>query len=462
VVWTSLGQDGSQEGIYGRFLDANGAIPSDSYEFRVNTTTISKQIHPVVASDGGSRFLAAWSSFTGARSGLDLFAQRYASSDYLAIQSTTNYSAPPIDPYPSDEGSIGGPTLPSAPGDSHSTPTFTNGLASVSGGYSGLFYDRTNGVTLGSAGYFAAATTTKGGYSAKVSFGGKTYTISGGFNNAGHATAQISRGVAHPLTIQLQLADAAGGEQLRGTLSDGNWTSDLLANRVVFNKGLNPAALAGTYVMRLPGDTQSAVSPGGDSFGSVKVDASGNIVWSGSLSDGTKVTQKSALSAQGTWPLYVSLYGGKGCVMGWLQLTNNGLNGSVVWLKSATASKYYPAGFTNQLEAAGVPYQSAPVGTRLLDLSGGTGSLILSGGGLSSPESTSLSLDSKNKVTDLSGRKLSLILTPASGLFHGSVLNAETGKPITFQGALFPDWNVGLGYFLTPNQSGQVYLAPAQ
>ena len=460
AVWTSLGQDGSQEGVYGRFLDANGAISSD--EFRVNTTTISKQIHPVVASDGGSRFLAAWSSFTGASSGLDLFAQRYASSDYLAVQSTTNYSAPPIDPYPSDEGSIGGPTLPPAPGDSHSTPTFTNSLAAVSGAYAGLFYDRTNGVTLGSAGYFAVAMTARGSYSARVSFGGRTYSISGGFNNAGHATAQISRGVAHPLTIQLQLADAASGEQLRGTLSDGNWTSDLLANRLVFNKALNPAAIAGTYVMRLPGDTQSATSPGGDSFGSVKVDASGNIVWSGSLSDGTKVTQKSALSAQGTWPLYVSLYGGKGCVMGWLQFTNNGLNGSVVWLKSASASKYYPGGFTNQLEASGIPYQSAPVGTRLLDLSDGTGSLLLTGGGLSSPASTSLKLDSNNKVTDLSGHKLTLSLAPTSGLFHGSVLNPDTGKPITFQGALFPDWNVGLGYFLTPNQSGQVYLAPAQ
>lgn len=459
VVWTSLAQDGSQEGVYGRFLDANGAISSD--EFRVNTTTISKQIHPVVASDGGSRFLAAWSSFTGTGSGLDLFAQRYASSDFLAIQSTTNYAAPLIDPYPSDEGSIGGPTLPPAPGDSHAT-TFTNSLASVSGAYSGLFYDRTNGVTLGSAGYFAAAMTTRGTYSAKVSFGGKTYTISGGFNNAGHATAQISRGAAHPLTVQLQLADVAGGEQLRGTLSDGNWTADLLGNRSIFNKALNPAALAGTYVMRLPGDTQSATSPGGDSFGSVKVDASGNIVWSGSLSDGTKVTQKSAVSAQGTWPLYVSLYGGKGCVMGWLQFTNNGLNGSVVWLKSPGASKYYPAGFTNQLEASGIPYRASPVGARSLDLSSGAGSLILTGGGLSSAESTSLTLDSKNKVTDLSGHKLSLSLTPSSGLFHGSVLNPDTGKPITFQGALFPDWNVGLGYFLTPNQSGQVYLAPAQ
>lgn len=459
VVWTSLGQDGSQEGIYGRSLDASGAVSSD--EFRVNTITISKQVHPVVASDGNARFLAAWSSFAGASSGLDLFAQRYASSDYLAVQSTTNYAAPPVDPYPSD-GGIGGPILPPVTGNTNAS-TFTNSLASVSGSYSGLFYDKTNGVNLASAGYFSAVTTTSGGYSAKLSFGGHTYSVSGAFNNAGHATAFISRGVPRPLTLQLQLADATGGEQLRGTVADGRWTSDLVANRLVYSKTLNPAVVADNYVMRLPGDAQSATSPGGDSFGSVKVDASGNVVWSGSLSDGTKVTQKSTLSAQGTWPLYVSLYGGKGCVMGWIQFTNNALNGSVVWLKSGgVPGRYYSGGFTNQLEASGIPYKSPSVGTRLLDLNEGTGNLILTGGGLASPASTSLKLDLNNKATDLSGHRLSLSLIPTSGLFHGSVLNPDTGKPVTFQGALFPDWNVGLGYFLTPNQSGQVYLAPAQ
>jgi len=460
AVWTSLAQDGSQEGVYGRFLDGTGAISSD--EFRVNSTTVSKQIHPVVASDGNARFLAAWSSFSGASSGLDLFAQKYAAPDYLTLQSTTNYSAPVMDPYPSDAGSIGGGTLPPAPGDSHSV-TFTNTLAAVGGAYSGLFYDSTNGVNPASAGYFSAVTTTRGTYSAKVSFGGRTYTVSGGLNTAGHGTVFISRGVSRPLTLQLQLVDAAGGEQLRGTLTDGHWSSDLLANRLVYDKAQNPAGQADNYVMRLPGDSQSANSPGGDSFGSVKVDASGNVIWSGSLSDGTKVTQKSVVSAQGTWPLYVSLYGGKGCVMGWIQFTNNGLSGSVVWLKSGDAKgKYYPAGFTNQLEVSGIPYRPPPLGTRLLDLSDGAGKLVLSGGGLGSPASNPLKLEFNNKVLDLSGNRLSLTLTPTSGLFHGNILNPDTGKPITFQGALFPDWNVGLGYFLTPNQSGQVYLAPAQ
>ncbi len=79
VVWTSVGQDGSWEGVYGQLL-VNGA-PSGT-EFRVNTTTVSRQMHPAVASDGGSRFLAVWSSYVGA-TGFDVLAQRYAAGQPL-------------------------------------------------------------------------------------------------------------------------------------------------------------------------------------------------------------------------------------------------------------------------------------------------------------------------------------------------------------------------------------------
>jgi hypothetical protein len=76
VVWTSMGQDGSQEGVYGQFLHADGAAWGG--ELRVNTTIINGQIHPCVASDGTGRFLVAWSSYVGGPNSFDLYAQRYA------------------------------------------------------------------------------------------------------------------------------------------------------------------------------------------------------------------------------------------------------------------------------------------------------------------------------------------------------------------------------------------------
>jgi hypothetical protein len=75
ILWTSLGQDGSREGVYGQFVHENGALVGN--EFLVNTTTLGQQMEPAVASDGIGQFLAVWTSFTFGPSGFDLFAQRY-------------------------------------------------------------------------------------------------------------------------------------------------------------------------------------------------------------------------------------------------------------------------------------------------------------------------------------------------------------------------------------------------
>ena len=80
VVWSSLGQDGSWEGVYGQLL--SGGVPVDS-EIHANTTTLSKQIHPVIAADGQDRFVVGWSGFD-LNSSFDLFAQCYVTTQPLA------------------------------------------------------------------------------------------------------------------------------------------------------------------------------------------------------------------------------------------------------------------------------------------------------------------------------------------------------------------------------------------
>jgi hypothetical protein len=74
VVWTSLGQDGSREGVFGRVL-RGGSQPAGD-EFRANNTTVSQQIYPTVAAMGSDRFLVSWSSFV-AINGFDLFGRKY-------------------------------------------------------------------------------------------------------------------------------------------------------------------------------------------------------------------------------------------------------------------------------------------------------------------------------------------------------------------------------------------------
>jgi hypothetical protein len=76
AVWTSLGQDGSREGVFGQFFHNDGTLVGR--EFRVNSNLVSQQMHPVVTSDGASQFLVVWTSYIGSPYNFDLFAQRYA------------------------------------------------------------------------------------------------------------------------------------------------------------------------------------------------------------------------------------------------------------------------------------------------------------------------------------------------------------------------------------------------
>jgi hypothetical protein len=74
AAWLSLGQDGSMEGIFGQFFASSGELAG--VEFRVNTGNASRQIDPIVCSDGVNQFMVAWSSFANSGN-FDLFARAY-------------------------------------------------------------------------------------------------------------------------------------------------------------------------------------------------------------------------------------------------------------------------------------------------------------------------------------------------------------------------------------------------
>lgn len=469
-IWTSLGQDGSWEGVYGQFLASDGSAIGS--EFLVNTTTIGRQIYPAVASDGSQRFLTAWSSFGGPSSGFDLFAQLYAPSGYVPSPSVATYGPVLNDPYPDPsliddtpfgaQGGliVGAPTMPFPVADpTFGSNTLAKAIALAQGNYNGLFYDP-NGVAVPSAGYVSLKLTAKGRYSGKILLAGHSYSISGYLNpQTGLATTTVN-GPSGPLTIQLQL-DLSGGNEVRAQVIGDSWTAQLQADRQVVGKAASPTAFKGNYTMIIP---PSEEGPGGDGYGTVQVDAAGNLKWSGVLADGTKVSQSSAVSSEGIWALYVPLYGGQGSAMSWVQFDTNGsLSGDLVWMKPAgLVTKNYPAGFTNEVEITGNVYAPPPRGAPLTGWAGGTGSVIFSGGDLTSSFFDDFSLELRDKVSSPLTNKLSLSINASSGLFSGSALNPQTGRSIAFQGA-FLLWNdalMGGGFFLDDNQSGEIFISP--
>jgi hypothetical protein len=74
VVWSSLGQGGLPEGVYGRFI-SGGALSSG--EFRANTTTNTASQDPAAAAIPGGGFLVLWDAYQPGGAGYEIFAQRY-------------------------------------------------------------------------------------------------------------------------------------------------------------------------------------------------------------------------------------------------------------------------------------------------------------------------------------------------------------------------------------------------
>jgi hypothetical protein len=324
------------------------------------------------------------------------------------------------------------------------------------GSYSGLFYE-SNGVQSPSSGAFTAKTTKTGSYSGALQMGASRFSFSGQFNTLGFDTRTVTRNNSTPLTLFLQM-DVTDNGRITGTVSNETWTASLTAYCATFNSKTKPAPQAGKYTLLIPGSADSSARPGGDSFGTVAVDGSGNVKFAGTLGDGTKVSEKTILSAQGQWPLYASPYSGNGLILGWITLTNelaNDIDGLVTWIKLAQASKLYPGGFTNQTEVIGSLYlftNNVPV------LNFSTGQVSLVNGNLAADITNQVVLETNNKVTGTN--KLSLTLTSSSGLFKGSVPDPVTGKTISFNGVVLQKQDFGSGFFLGTNQTGRIFFGP--
>jgi hypothetical protein len=78
VVWTSIGQDGDWDGVYGQRYDAD--LQRIGFEFRINSYTTNYQYQPAVASDAQGNWVAVWTSGPAGRDGdsSGIFAQPYA------------------------------------------------------------------------------------------------------------------------------------------------------------------------------------------------------------------------------------------------------------------------------------------------------------------------------------------------------------------------------------------------
>ncbi len=358
--------------------------------------------------------------------------------------------------------------------DYSTTTSFTTQQKPVSsfvpyqGSYSGVIQTGTSSHTL--SGLITINVTSTGAFTASFNFGGQISSLRGVFRNDGTFSGLILRKGLSPLTLSLTLDTTNGTNAITGTVSDGVTTATLTADRAAYSKTIPaPAEKVGFYTVLMPSDPAhpEATSPQGTGYGTLTVDATGAIRFAGVLGDGTKASQGTSLTADGTWPFYVAPYKLGGSISGRIAFRSvsnvSDFNGTLNWFKLANPTDaLYRAGFSGQISLIGSRYTMPPIGTRVLFANtGGTATFTITGGNLNpSAPQEKLFLSTLNTVSLVSGPPFTMKLTLTTGVFAGTFADPGGIRPRAFGGVLFQKQNLGAGLFLGNGQTGSVNLTP--
>ncbi len=196
------------------------------------------------------------------------------------------------------------------------------------------------------------------------------------------------------------------------------------------------------------------------------MNTSGDIAVAGDLADGTTVSQSSAVSKDGRWPMYLPSSNPNESVFAWSYFTNATITTPtfISWINVTNKAKtaVYPSGFTNQ-QAAIVASSYTAMDKPLLSLT--DAQVTLDGGNLPVNITNRITLAASDTITvpiaSENTNKLKLTITPKTGLIHGSFQNPTNAKQtIAVNGVILQGETNAQGYFLGTNQSGAFMLDP--
>ena len=313
-----------------------------------------------------------------------------------------------------------------------------------------------------SSGFINLALGKTGSFAARLTMGGVRSSFKGTFDASGNSTNTVARKGLSSLQVILQLLDVTNEtDEIVGTVSDGVFTSDLLANLAVFSR-VNPSPWAGDYTFILePADDTDPTVPQGYGYGTLSISTTGTGQMRGVLGDGTKISSVVPVSGYGTWPLYVSLYKNQGSCVAWVMFaTNHTLTATANWFKPAAPVDHdYPDGFTTSPGLTGALYVSPKNGGPSI---AGNEQLTLGGGNLQSNLVKSVVITANGGVTvsPAGSDELTLKINPTTGQFSGSFLNPAVGKTTKLGGLFLQTDDSAAGFFLGTNQTGFVIFEP--
>jgi hypothetical protein len=359
-------------------------------------------------------------------------------------------------------------------------------------------------------GHLSFTSTTLGALSGTLKLGNSSQTFKGAWEIplTGDATAQIQipRNGDTPLSINLVLylndrirLDAG----IQGTISElvmGGETVDLSGYRHAWPTGGSPAPYEGSYTATLgaplaPGTGD--IAPAGPGYLIVSSTNAGVVTWSGKVADGTTIiTGSSYLWPSARFPIFQSLYAGKGSVLGepMINFPSKSLVGAVHWLKKPQLVLQYPNGIETDLAVAGNAYTPPDKGFPVLGLDnvngGETNAKVQFAGGDVESAAQFLKLTQFCRVTNTHTVTFSTSTIVNPTAMKITTLNAKTGffkgsftlkdrvpvvsRSVSFEGVLDSALGTGTGFFLlselpttpatsvakTLQRAGTAYLLP--
>jgi hypothetical protein len=348
-----------------------------------------------------------------------------------------------------------------------------NPFIPLAGAYYGLF-DDAGAPAFTNSGYFNLTLESDRVFTGDITLAGAKTPFSGVFDTNGAAAlaAGVAPGRVYDLAMQL---DLSGVNPLTGSVSNTlqSWSASLRAIRAAFGMTSPATNYEGSYVLALNGawgSQPASAAPAGYSFATAAISASGGVILNGAMADGSTFTDTgAAISKDGDWPLYGSLFSGKGSVLAWVKFPGHSdssqvTSGQACWFETAgTGSHYYTNGFslpTNELSLLVNRYAAPPRGVAVLP--GVNYTVEFFGGDLAAALDNNITISSNNVVgvAPPNPDHLSLTLNARAGLFSGSFVSPATGAPTPFSGVLLPESKQGFGYFLGANQGGGIIIQP--
>ncbi len=326
----------------------------------------------------------------------------------------------------------------------------------VQGTYYGLVAPTDhNNITVSNAGLAKISSTAAGTFTGSLSMQNKVFPFAGKWDYAGNANFSIARPGTTPLAANLSIDLSNGVFTVNGTVQSADWTSDITTTRSVTKLTASTIPAAGKYVMKIPTTTSDL----GDSVATMTASPGGILTFAGLMADNTPWTETVGVDKDGNFPIFCSLYSGRGLLIGLQQFSSvtNSI-GATRWIRPAITTAFYTNGFSTPAFNSYISGYGRPAANTTYGLQFG-------GNTLQPSVSYGLTINNLGQFQITSGGgpgdHLVLTLTPTTGALSGTWSDPALGT-WTIKGVLgiFNNPNIaGTGFVLGPHgQTGSMQL----